>query len=48
MLRYTTVADVSDLKHDDLTSMHNCIRPEPRFRAILIQDGIQKLEVVRA
>jgi competence protein ComEA len=33
---------------DELTSMHNCIRPEVRFRALLTQDEIQKLEVMRA
>jgi competence protein ComEA len=33
---------------DQLTSMHNCIRPEVRFRAVLTQDGIHKLDVVRA
>jgi hypothetical protein len=33
---------------DALASMHNCIRPEVRFRALLTQDEIQKLEVVRA
>ena len=31
-----------------LASMHNCIRLEVRFRALLTQDEIQKLEVVRA
>jgi competence protein ComEA len=33
---------------DELTSMHNCIRSEVRFRALLTQDEIQKLDVVRA
>jgi competence protein ComEA len=33
---------------DELTSMHNCIRLEVRFRALLTQDEIQKLEVMRA
>ena len=32
---------------DQLTSMHNCIRPEVRFSALLTQDEIQKLDVVR-
>jgi hypothetical protein len=31
-----------------LTSMRNCKTPEIRFRALLTQDEIQKLEVVRA
>ena len=46
--RYTTFADGSELEHDDLTSMHNCINTEVRFRALLIQDEIQQLEVMRA
>jgi competence protein ComEA len=33
---------------DELASMHNCINTEVRFRALLTQDEIQKLEVVRA
>jgi competence protein ComEA len=33
---------------DELTSMHNCIRPDVRFRALLTQDEIHKLDVVRA
>ena len=33
---------------DALTSMHNCIRPEVRFRALLTQDETRQLEVVRA
>ena len=33
---------------DALASMHNCINTEIRFRALLTQDEIQKLEVVRA
>ena len=33
---------------DALTSMHNCIRPEVRFRALLSQDQAWQLEVVRA
>src|ERR671915_700295 len=33
---------------DELASMHNCINTEVRFRALLSQDEIQKLEVVRA
>ena len=33
---------------DELTSVHNCIRPEIKFHALLTQDEIQKLEVVRA
>ena len=33
---------------DALTSMHNCITPEVRFRALLTQDEIQKLELVPA
>jgi len=46
--RCTAFAEVSEPKHDDLTSMHNCIRPEVRFLALLTQDEIQKLDVVRA
>ena len=33
---------------DELTSMHNCIRPEVRFRALLTQDEIRQLELVPA
>ena len=33
---------------DALTSMHNCIRPEVRFRALLTQDEIRQLELVPA
>jgi hypothetical protein len=33
---------------DALTSMHNCINTEVRFHALLTQDEIQKLDVVRA
>jgi hypothetical protein len=33
---------------DALTSMHDCIRLEVRFRALLTQDEIRKLEVMRA
>jgi competence protein ComEA len=34
---------------DELTSMHNCIRPEGlTFRALLTQDEIRQLDVVRA
>jgi competence protein ComEA len=33
---------------DELSSMRNCKTPEVRFRALLTQDEIQKLEVVRA
>ena len=43
-----TFGEGSKCEHDDLTSMHNCISPEVRFRALLTQDEIQKLEVVRA
>ena len=32
---------------DQLTSMHNCIHLEVRFRALLNQDETQQLEVVR-
>jgi hypothetical protein len=46
--RFTTVAEGSELEHDDLASMHNCIRLEVRFRALLTQDEIQKLDFVRA
>jgi hypothetical protein len=45
---HDTFGEGSELEHDDLTSMHNCIRPEVRFRALLTQDEIQKLEVVPA
>jgi len=47
MLRYTTVADVSDLKHDDLASMHNCINTQVRFRALLADGGAERLELSR-
>jgi hypothetical protein len=48
MLRYTTVADVSDLKHDDLASMHNCIHLEGfTFRAELSKCGAERLELTR-
>ena len=48
MLRYTTVADVSDLKHDDLASMHNCIRLDGlTFRAELAEGGAERLELMR-
>ena len=33
---------------DQLTSMHNCIHPEVRFRALLSQDQTWQLEVVCA
>jgi hypothetical protein len=33
---------------DALASMRNCINTEVRFRALLTQDEIQKLDVVRA
>jgi hypothetical protein len=33
---------------DALTSMHNCIRSEVRFRALLTKDEIQKRDFVRA
>jgi hypothetical protein len=33
---------------DALASMHNCIHPEVRFRALLSQDQTWQLEVVRA
>ena len=33
---------------DELASMHNCINTEVRFRALLIQDEIRQLEVMRA
>jgi hypothetical protein len=46
--RFTTVAEGSELEHDDLASMRNCINTEVRFRALLTQNEIQKLEVVRA
>jgi hypothetical protein len=47
MLRYTTVADVSDLKHDDLASMHNSKQPASlEFRA-LISEGVEHLELVK-
>jgi hypothetical protein len=32
---------------DALTSMRNCIRPEVRFRALLTQDEVRQLELVR-
>jgi hypothetical protein len=46
--RFTTVAEGSELEHDDLASMHNCINTEVRFRALLSQDETWQLEVVRA
>ena len=33
---------------EELASMHNCIRPEVRFRALLTPDGIRQFEVMRA
>jgi hypothetical protein len=48
MLRYTTVADVSELDHDDLASMHNCIRPEGlTFRVELSTSGAERFELAR-
>jgi hypothetical protein len=47
MIRYATVADVSDLKHDDLASMHKCINTEVRFRALLTDGGAERLELSR-
>jgi hypothetical protein len=48
MLRYTTVADVGDLKYDDLASMHDCIRLEGlTFRALLSTHGVERLELAR-
>jgi hypothetical protein len=43
-----TFGEGSELEHDELTSMRNYIRPEVRFHALLTQDEIQKLDVVRA
>ena len=33
---------------DELASMHNCINTEMRFRALVTQDEIEKLDFVRA
>jgi hypothetical protein len=48
MLRYTNFAEGSELEHDHLASMHNCINTEVRFRALLSQDETWQLEVMRA
>jgi len=49
MLRYTTFAEVSELKHDDHSSMLNCKRLEGlSFRAELCANGGERLELVRA
>ena len=49
MLRYTNFAEGSELEHDDLASMHNCIRLEGiTFRAQLSKCGAERLELVRA
>ena len=45
--RFTTFVQGSELEHDDLASMHNCIRPEGlTFRAVL-SEGVERLELVR-
>jgi len=47
--RFTTVAEGSELEHDDLASMRNCIRPEGlTFRAELSANGGERLELGRA
>jgi hypothetical protein len=46
--RFTTFADGSELEHDDLASMHNCINTEVRFRALLTEDDTERLELARA
>ena len=35
--RFTTFAQGSELEHDDLASMRNCINTEVRFRALLTE-----------
>jgi hypothetical protein len=47
MPRFTTFAEGSELEHDDLASMHNCIRLEGlTFRAVL-SEGVERLELAR-
>ena len=42
-----TFGEGSELEHDELAWMHNCINTEVRFRA-LISDGVEHLELVNA
>jgi hypothetical protein len=47
--RFTTFAEGSELEHDDLTSMHNCIRPEGlTFSALLTEGDAEHLALERA
>ena len=46
--RYTTFAQSSEREHDDLASMHNCIRLDGlTFRAELAEGGAERLELMR-
>jgi hypothetical protein len=48
MLRYTNFAEGSEVDHDDLASMHNCIRLDGlTFRAQLSTNGAERLELAR-
>jgi hypothetical protein len=47
--RFATFAEGSEVEHDDLASMHNCIHLEGlAFRAELSASGTERLEVGRA
>jgi len=46
--RFTPFAAGSELEHDDLASMHNCIRLERlAFHAELSTNGTERLELAR-
>jgi len=49
MLRYTNFAEVSELEHDHLASMRNCIRLEGlTFCADVSTSGDWRLQLVRS
>ena len=41
--RIVTLGEGSELEHDDLASMHNCINTEVRFRALLAEGDAKHL-----
>jgi hypothetical protein len=46
--RLATFGEGSELEHDDLASMHNCINTEVRFRALLTEGGDPRVQLHRA
>jgi hypothetical protein len=45
--RTTTFGEGSELEHDNLASMHNCINTEVRFRALLTEGSAKAIQLTR-